>query len=105
MGERGTNDFRSLKADVFYASSVLSGTNLRLRAESEGTVAVRAGVRAGGKVIFSVDNLWGYPDLGWGNLAPPLGLPKSYTNSVRMRLTDNDDVPMTFENVVPESAQ
>jgi hypothetical protein len=68
-------------------------------------VAVRAGVRAGGKVIFSVDNLWGYPDLGWGNLAPPLGLPKSYTNSVRMRLTDNDDVPMTFGNVVPESAQ
>jgi hypothetical protein len=105
VGERGTNDFRSLKADVFYASCVLSGTNLRLRAESEGMVAVRAGVRAGGKVIFSVDNLWGYPDLGWGNLAPPLGLPKSYTNSVRMRLTDNDDVPITFENVVPESAQ
>jgi hypothetical protein len=100
VGGRGTNDFRSLKANVYYASCVLSGTNLRLRAESEGTVAVRAQVGAEGKVVFSVDNLWGYPDLGWGNLAPPLNLPKSYSNSVRMRLTDNDDVPMTFENIV-----
>jgi hypothetical protein len=103
VGGRGTNDFRSLKANVIYASCVLSGTDLRLRAESEGTVAARAGVGAGGKVVFSVDNLWAYPDLGWGNLVPPLRLPKTYTNSVRMRLTDNDDIPMTFENVVPES--
>jgi hypothetical protein len=99
LGGRGSNDFRSLKANVFYASCILSGTNLRLRAESEGTVAVRAGVLAEGKVIFSIDNVWGYPDLGWGNLAPPLILSKSYTNSVRMRVADNDDVPMTFENL------
>jgi hypothetical protein len=104
-GGRGTNDFHSLKANVFYESCILSGTNLRLRAESDGSVAVRAEVGAEGKVAFMVDNLWGYPDLAWGNLTPPLGLPKTYTNSVRMRLTDNDDVPMTFENVTPESAQ
>ncbi len=104
-GGRGSNDFRSLKADVIYASCVLSGTNLRLRAEADGALAVRAQVGAGGKVEFSLDNLWGYPDLAWGTLARPLSLPKTYTNSVRMRLTDNDDVPMTFENVAPESAQ
>ena len=96
-GERGSNDFRSLKANVYYASCVLWGTDLRLRAESEGTVAVRAEVGAGGKVALIVDNLWGYPDLGWGNLALPLGPLKSYTNSVRLRLADNDDVPMKFE--------
>ncbi len=101
-GGRGSNDFRSLKANVFYASCVLSGTNLRLRAESDGTVAARAKVGAGGQVIFSVDNLWGYPDLAWGTLARPLDLPKTYTNSVRVRLTDSDDVPMTLENVAPE---
>jgi hypothetical protein len=39
-----------------------------------------------------MDNLWGYPDLGWGTLARPLRIPKSYANSVRMRFTDNDDV-------------
>jgi hypothetical protein len=104
-GGRGSNDFRSLKADVFYASCVLSGTNLRLRAESAGALAVRAKVGEGGKVAFSLDNLWGYPDLAWGTLARPLTLPKTYTNSVRMRLTDNDDVPVTFGNVAPESAQ
>jgi len=104
-GGRGSNDFRSLKADVFYASCVLSGTNLRLRAESAGALAVRAQVGAGGKVAFSLDNLWGYPDLGWGTLARPLGLSKTYTNSVRMRFTDNDDVPVTFENVAPEAAR
>jgi hypothetical protein len=98
-GGRGTNDFRSLKANVFYASCVLSGTNLRLRAESDGSAAARAEVRAGGKVVFSVDNLWGYPDLAWGTLARPLRLPKTYTNSVQLRLTDNDDVRMSFEDV------
>ena len=101
-GGRGSNDFRSLKTDVFYASCVLSGTNLRLRAETAGALAVRAQVGKAGKVTFNLDNLWGYPDLGWGTLARPLPLPKTYTNSVRMRFTDNDDVPITFENVPPE---
>jgi len=104
VGKRGTNDFRSLKANIFYASCVLSGTNLRLRAESDGTVAVRAQVDAGGKVGFCIDNLWGYPDLAWGTLARPLRLPKTYTNSVRMRFTDNDDVPMIFGRVVSETS-
>ena len=103
LGGHGSNDFRSLKADVVYASCVLSGTNLRLRAESDGPLAVRAQVGAGDKITFNLDNLWGYPDLGWGTLAPPLRLPKTYTNSVRMRFTDNDDVPLRFEDVGPES--
>jgi len=102
LGGHGSNDFRSLKANIFYASCVLSGTNLRLRAESDGSVAVRAQVGAGGKIAFSIDNLWGYPDLGWGTLARPLHLPKTYTNSVRMRFSDNDNVPMTFEDVAPD---
>jgi hypothetical protein len=105
VGGHGTNDFRSLKANVFYASCVLTGTNLRLRAESDGTMAVRAQVGSGGKVAFSMDNLWGYPDLGWGTLAGPLRIPKSYTNSVRMRFTDNDNVPLTFENLTLDTAR
>jgi hypothetical protein len=100
-GGRGTNDFRSLKRNVLYASCLLSGTNLRLRAESGGALAVRAEVSAEGKVAFILDNMWDYPDLAWGTLARPLHLPKTYTNSVRMRLTDNDDVPMTMEQIAP----
>jgi len=102
-GGRGTNDFRSLKPNVLYASCLLSGTNLRLRAESAGPLAVRAEVGVAGQVAFILDNLWDYPDLAWGTLAHPLHLPKTYTNTVQMRLTDNDDVPLTYEQLAPAS--
>jgi len=88
-GGHGSNDFRSLKSNILYAACLLAGTNLGLQAESDGTAAVRAEVGAGGEITFSIDNLWGYPDLGWGTLASPLRLPKSYSNSVRMRFTDH----------------
>jgi hypothetical protein len=104
-GGHGSNDFRSLKANIFYASCVLSGSELRLRAESDGAAAVRAQVGADGKVTFSIDNLWGYPDLAWGNLAAPLHLPKTYSNSVQMRFADNDDVAMSFEDAALPAAQ
>ena len=100
-GGQGSNDFRSLKANIFYASCVLSGSELRLRAESDGTAAAHAQAGAGGKVRFDIDNLWSYPDLAWGNLAPPLRLPKTYSNWVQMRFTDND-LPVNFDRVAPE---
>jgi hypothetical protein len=104
-GGHGSSDFRSLKANIIYASCVLSGSEFRLRAESGGAGAVRAQVGADGKVTLNIDNLWSYPDLAWGNLAAPLRLPKTYSNSVQMRLTVNDDVPMRYEDVVPGTAQ
>ncbi|MBZ5543791.1 MAG: beta-galactosidase, partial [Acidobacteriia bacterium] len=36
-GGRGTNDFRSLKESIWHASCILAGTDLRVRAESDGT--------------------------------------------------------------------
>jgi hypothetical protein len=90
-GGRGTNDFRSLKENIRYASCVLAGTNLRVRAESDGTAAVRAEVLPGGKVRFNIDNLWGYPDLDWGNYSPAITLERGYKNRVRLRLTDTDE--------------
>ena len=62
---------------------------------------MRAEVAVEGKVAFILDNLWDYPDLAWGTLARPLHLPKTYTNAVRMRLADNDDVPITMEQIAP----
>ncbi|NQX67246.1 S-layer homology domain-containing protein [Paenibacillus alba] len=41
IGGRGTNDFRSQKEYIHYASAIMSGSNNRLRAESDGTAAVR----------------------------------------------------------------
>ena len=90
-GGRGTNDFRSLKENIWHASCVLAGSDLRVRAESDGTAAVRAEVLPDGKVRFHIDNLWGYPDLAWGNYAPPITLVPGYKNTVRLRLTDTDE--------------
>lgn len=91
QGGRGTNDFRSLKENIWRASCILQGTDLRLRAESDGTAAVRTEVLPDGKVKFCVDNLWAYPDLVWGNYCPPITLDRGYKNSVRVRLTDTDE--------------
>jgi hypothetical protein len=90
-GGRGSHDFRSLKENIWYASCILAGTELRLRAESEGAAAVRAEVLPSGQVWFNIDNLWGYPDLAWGNMTQPLTLQPGYKNRVRMRLTDTDE--------------
>jgi hypothetical protein len=90
-GGRGTHDFRSLKENIWYASCVLAGTDLRVRAESDGTAAVRAEVLPDGKVRLHINNLWGYPDLAWGNYAPPVTPGSDYRNTVRLRLTDTDE--------------
>jgi len=87
---RGTNDFRSLKENVWHASCLLAGENVRVRAESDGAAAVRADVRADGKIILNMDNLWDYPDLDWGNYEKPITLSPGYSNKVRMRLTNDD---------------
>ncbi len=87
-GGRGTHDFRSLKENIWSAACVLAGTDLCVRAESDGTAAVRAEVLPDGKVQFHIDNLWGYPDLAWGNYSQPLTIGPGYKNTVRLRLTD-----------------
>lgn len=91
-GGHGSNDFRSLKENIWQASCVLHGTNLRLRAESDGTSAARAEVLPDERVKFCIANLWAYPDLVWGNYCPPLKLASGYKNSVKVRFTDTDEV-------------
>jgi hypothetical protein len=90
-GGRGSNDFRSLKENIWVASCVLAGTELRARVESDGTTAVRAEVLPDGKVRLHIDNLWGYPDLQWGDYDQPITLARSYQNTVRLRLADSDE--------------
>jgi len=90
-GGRGTNDFRSLKENIWHASCFLAGTNVRVRAESDGTAAVRAEVQADGKVLFNIINAWDYPDLEWGNYERPMTIAPGYANSVKLRLTDSEE--------------
>jgi len=90
LGGRGTNDFRSLKENIWHVSCLLAGTDLRVRAESDGSAAVRVAVLPDGRVQLNINNLWGYPDLDWGNYEQPIALERGYKNSVRMRLTNTD---------------
>jgi beta-galactosidase/beta-glucuronidase len=104
-GSGATNDFRSLKENIWHASCLLAGTNIRVRAESDATAAVRAEVLEDGHVRFNIDNLWDYPDLGWGNSQKPISLSSPYSNRVRMRLTDNDNYEVRFETAAAEKSR
>jgi hypothetical protein len=90
-GGRGTNDFRSLKENVWHGSCLLAGTNIGARAESDGTAAVRAQVQADGRVLFHILNAWDYPDLDWGNYERPISVAPDYANSVKLRLTNEEE--------------
>ena len=83
---RGSNDFRSLKSDIWWAACLLAGSKSGLRVEADGKMAVRAEIQAGGKIRLNIDNLWSYPDLGWGNHLKTISLEPGYTNTIRMRL-------------------
>lgn len=85
-GGRGTNDFRSLKANVLWAAAELAGSPVRVRAESDGTGAVRCAVQADGRVQLHVLNQWAYPDLGWGNISAGLEAVGNQSGAVRLRL-------------------
>jgi hypothetical protein len=93
-GGRGSNDFRSAKENIFYASAIESDTGVRVRVESAGTDALRLevlGADPHGTVRLFVSNAWNYRNLGLGNyMKPPVTVTSGYRNSVKMRLTDGD---------------
>jgi hypothetical protein len=93
-GGRGTCDFRSTKENIWYASCIIRGGNLRVRAESAGLLAVRAEVRRDGRVLFNLNNVWGYPDLAWGNYMKPVAVSVGYTNEVTVRMVDSDEADL-----------
>jgi hypothetical protein len=89
-GGRGTNDFRSMKEYVYYASAIVGGA-YRVRAESNASDAVRLEV-SGADVRMYIDNLWNYRQIGLGNfMKEPVVVKTGYSNVVRVRLTDRDN--------------
>ncbi len=95
-GGRGTNDFRSQKQNIWFASAIISRTGIRARAESEATHAVRAEILHDGSVRININSAWAYPDLDWGNECPTLPASSTYEGMVKLRLTDNDSVGLKF---------
>jgi len=87
-GDRGTNDFRSLKENIWWAACGLAGTSLGVKAEADGSASARAEVWPDGKVQFNINHLWAYTDLGYGVSMPKIALDAGYKNTVRLRLTE-----------------
>jgi len=98
-GGRGTNDFRSQKENIWFASGVISRTGIRARAESDASHAVRAEIISDGRVRFNINSAWAYPDLAWGNMCPPIPASSTYEGTVRLRLTDNDSIGVDFRDL------
>ena len=98
-GGRGTNDFRSQKENIWFASGVISRTGIRARAESDASHAVRAEIISDGRVRFNINSAWAYPDLAWGNMCPPIPASSTYEGTVRLRLTDNDSIGAEFRDL------
>jgi hypothetical protein len=92
-GGRGTNDFRSLKANVLWAAAELAGSAVGVRAESDGTGAVRCAVQGDGRVQLHILNQWAYPDLGWGNISTGLEAGGNRSGEVRLRLVGSVAAP------------
>jgi hypothetical protein len=91
---QGTNDFRSQKENIYFATAVVSASNLGVRAESTGTEAVRLEManpsQPNSDLRMNINNLWNYRNLGLGNyMKPPIIVKSGYANSVRIRLTDD----------------
>ena len=86
-GGRGTNDFRSMKHNIWRAMCTMGSGDSGVCAEAEGDVAARAEIQPDGRVRFYLSNAWSYPgsDYGQGN-ASELDLPRPYANQLKLRL-------------------
>jgi hypothetical protein len=82
-----TNDFRSLRPNIWWASLSSRDGKARIHTEADADAAVRASVLPNA-VCFSVYNYWSYPDLDWGNYTGPGSPPAVTTLQTQMWLTD-----------------
>lgn len=93
-GFDATRDFRAMRENVYFLSALLAESPLRVRLESDGSLAARAEVVAteGGRHVRLVAaSLWSFLGLAWGNaVGDPVLLTSGYQNEVRVRLADND---------------
>lgn len=85
-----TNDFRSLKPNIWWASLGAQNGKIRVRAEADANAAVRASLQSGA-VCFSIYHFWSYPDLTWDNYTGPGAPPAITTLETRMWLTDQPE--------------
>ncbi|MDR8394188.1 hypothetical protein NC796_23775 [Aliifodinibius sp. S!AR15-10] len=90
-GNRGTNDFRSMKENIYQATA-LTPEGVGVQALSDGTEAVRlelAGAGPATGVWMHINNEWNYRHLGLGNfMKPPIIIQSGYSDYVYVRFVD-----------------
>ena len=92
---QATNDFRSMKENIWYAACTLAGSRVCARVEANADVAVRASVLPDGRISFSLYNEWSYPGLEWGNYTGQAAAPAQNSREVCLRLTDLPEVQLS----------
>ncbi|KFI91816.1 beta-galactosidase [Bifidobacterium saguini DSM 23967] len=86
QGNRGTNDFRGSKNNIYYAEAGFSGNSGIVSVEGTGTGAIKPSVNADGSVHFGIDDWWGYPASDLEYHKSEWGLTGTYSGSVTIRL-------------------
>jgi len=94
IGGRGTNDFRSMKEYIYSASAAVSGSGVQVRAESEGSDAVRLEVLPGN--LGWIDNT--DPQIKYSGTWNPVVDTLEFYGSREVRSSKvGDNVEFTFE--------
>lgn len=80
-----------MKGNIYRAAATVSGAELGIRAESNGSDAVRLEVTSAqpdARARLIINNEWNFRNLGLGNyVKEPVVVRRGYTKRVRMRLT------------------
>jgi hypothetical protein len=89
-GGRGSNDFRSMKEYIEYASAKAGEGGPRLQVQSDRSQGVRLEVERespDGNVKLIVNDLWNYANLGLGNyMKAPIMLGSGHSGKIKLRL-------------------
>lgn len=91
QGNRGTNDFRGSKNNVYYAEAGFSDSSSVVSVEGTGTGAIKPSINADGSVHFGIDDWWGYPASDIENHKSEMGLKGTRSGSVTLRLGNQSD--------------
>ncbi|MEX2600250.1 MAG: glycoside hydrolase family 2 TIM barrel-domain containing protein, partial [Balneolaceae bacterium] len=87
-GNRGTNDFRSMKENI-YEATALTPVGVGVKVLSDGAESVRlelAGTDTATGVWMHINNEWNYRHLGLGNyMKPPILIEDGYSDNIYTR--------------------
>lgn len=89
---------------LYNISGLSNGSHTIKVVVKSGYVVVDAFAPVGGasnSIAMMMNNQWGYNDLDWGNYTTSITIPSGYSNTVKMRLTDNDNYSISYNPIAP----